>query len=214
MWRNIVENIFPIFLVFFVGAWTDKYGRKYPMLAVIISFILQDAILIGTVVAGKLAGVWTVALVSSLIISLSGNQACFISSAFSYISDHTPVDKRTVRTGVCHSLFFLGLTVGIAAGGILAKSGLGFVKIFTIAAGLELFALVYLIISMKNQPLPGVTKGKTAMQIFMELFDFQLIKDAGKCIVKKREGNTRLKLGLLILSHCCVLMPMRGTVLI
>lgn len=212
MWRTILENAFPIFLVFLVGAWTDKYGRKYPMLFVLISFILQDILLIGTVLVGNLAGMWTVTVVSSLVVSLSGNQACFISSAFSHTSDHTPVDKRTVRTGITHSLIFLGITLGLAAGGILAKSGLGFTKVFVIGAGLELFCLLYLMISMKNQPQPGVTKGKTAMQMFIELFDFQHIKDAGKCIFKKREGNTRLKLGLLLFSHACVFTPMMGNI--
>ncbi|ODM94712.1 Proton-coupled folate transporter [Orchesella cincta] len=210
VWRTVLENAFPIVLVFLVGAWSDKYGRKYPMLFVLSAFILQDILLIISVLAGNLAGTWTVAIISSVVVSLSGNQACFISSAFSYTSDHTPVEKRTVRTGILHSLVFLGITLGLAAGGILAKSGLGFIKIFALAMALESFSLVYLVISMKNRPLPGVTKGKSNTDMFMELFNFQHIKDAASCIMKKREGNTRLKLGLLLLSHACVFMPMMG----
>ncbi|CAL8124071.1 unnamed protein product [Orchesella dallaii] len=210
VWRTMLENAFPIVLVFLIGAWSDKYGRKYPMLFVLTAFILQDILLIFSVFSGNLTGAWSVAFISSIIVSLSGNQACFISCSFSYISDHTPVEKRTVRTGITHSLLFLGITVGLAVGGILSKSGMGFTKIFGIGIALETFALVYLIISITNRPLPGVTDGKSRFQIFMELFDFQHIKDAANCVMKKREGNTRLKLGLLLLSHACVFMPMCG----
>lgn len=210
MWRTMLENLFPIVLVFLVGAWSDKYGRKYPMVVGILGFIVQDILLIGTVLVGNLAGTWTVTLLSSLIVSMVGNQACFISCAFSYTSDHTPVDKRTVRTGITHSLVFLGITIGLGAGGGLAKMGLSFIHIFGVALGLEVFSLVYIMVSMKNHPLPGATNGKSISQMFMELFNFQHIRDAASCVVKKRPGNTRLKLGLLLLSHACVFTPMMG----
>ncbi|ODN01610.1 Proton-coupled folate transporter [Orchesella cincta] len=210
VWRTVLENAFPIVLVFLIGAWSDKYGRKYPMLFVLLAFILQDILLLLAVYAGNSTGAWSIAIISSIIVSLSGNQACFISCAFSYISDHTLVEKRTVRTGITHSLLFLGITIGLAAGGILSRSGMGFMKIYGIAIALETFAFVYLLISVKNTPLPGVTHGKSAFDMFMELFDFQHIRDAATCIMKKREGNTRMKLGLLLLSHACVFMPMTG----
>ncbi|CAL8124073.1 unnamed protein product [Orchesella dallaii] len=210
VWRTILDNVFPILLVFLIGAWSDKYGRKYPMLFVVLAFILQDILLIFSVFAGNLTGAWSVAFISSIIVSLSGNQACFISSAFSYISDHTDVEKRTLRTGITHSMIFLGMSIGMGIGGLLSRSGIGFIKIFAIAIIIESFAFVYLIIYIKNTPLPGATDGKSAFKIFMELFNFKYIHEAAHCVMKKREGNTRLKLGLLLLSHACVFIPMSG----
>ena len=176
----------------------------------ILAFILQDILLIGAVLAGSLAGVWTVTLISSVIVSLSGNQACFISSSFSYVSDHTPLEERTKRTGFTHSLLFLGMTLGLAVGGILSKSGLPFTKVIMVGLGLELFALVYLLVAMKNYPKKGVMKGKSYQQIFLELFNFQHVKDAYHCLTKKREGGARMKMGLLLLSHACSFAPMMG----
>ena len=91
MTRTILENALPIMLVFLVGAWSDTYGRKRPMLFVIASFILQNVLLWLSVYFDKLLGVWSIAIISSLIVSLSGNQACFMMAAFSYTSDHTKV---------------------------------------------------------------------------------------------------------------------------
>lgn len=180
------------------------------MVFVMAAYALQHLLLILAVLAGNLTGTWTITVLSSVIVSLSGNQAVLISTAFSYTSDHTPVDQRTTRTGILHSNLFLGFTLGLAAGGITASTGVSFLKVFIIGLVLEIVALVYIVIAMKNRPIPGITKGKTAMQMFLELFDFQHIKDAGKTIAKKREGNTRLKLILLLFAHACVFSPMMG----
>jgi MFS family permease len=130
--------------------------------------------------------------------------------AFSYASDNTVVEKRTMRTGITHSCIFLGLTLGLGIGGFLSHSGLSYVKCFLIGVTLELIALLYLGIMMKNQPQPGATKGKSLTLILFELFDFKHVKDAANSVFKKREGNTRTRLWLLLLAHSCCLMPMMG----
>lgn len=72
MYRTMLENAFPIVLVFLIGAWSDKYGRKLPMLFVISAFLLQNLMLILCAYFEKATGAWSVAVVSSLIASLSG----------------------------------------------------------------------------------------------------------------------------------------------
>jgi len=209
VYRTFIENAFPMFLVFLVGAWSDKYGRKFPLLLVIFAFIIQNLLLVVCVYMERSTGAMSVAIVSSLIVSLSGNQACFMVAAFSYVSDHTGVEKRTMRTTILHSCIFLGVTLGLGGGAIF--SGMGFVKTFLIGTAMEVFAFVYLLIMMTNRANPGVTKGKSYSQMFMELFDFQHIRESIKSIVKPREGNTRLKLWLMLFAHACVFMPMVGT---
>lgn len=155
MYRTILENAFPIILVFLIGAWSDKYGRKLPLLVVIGAFLLQNVLLLGCVFLQG-TGAWSVAIVSSLIASLSGNQACFMVAAFSYVSDNTVVEKRTMRTSITHCCIFLGVTLGLAGGGALSHSGLPFSKSFLIGIGVELVAFLYIWGMMKNQPQPGV----------------------------------------------------------
>ncbi len=77
-------------------------------------------------------------------------------SVFSYVSDNTIVEKRTMRTGITHCCIFLGVTLGLAAGGISSHSGIPFSTSFMIGMGLEATSLVYLCIMMTNQPQPGV----------------------------------------------------------
>lgn len=160
VYRTLLENAFPMVLVFLIGAWSDKYGRKLPMLLVIGAFLIQNVLLIGCVFLEKATGAWSVAVVSSLIASLSGNQACFMVAVFSYVSDNTVVEKRTMRTGIAHCCIFLGVTLGLAGGGALSHSGLPFATCFLLGVGLEAVSLIYLWVMMENQPQPGVRKSK------------------------------------------------------
>ncbi|CAG7685847.1 unnamed protein product [Allacma fusca] len=41
MWRTILSNFLPMILVAQIGAWSDKYGRKLPILLVAGTFILN-----------------------------------------------------------------------------------------------------------------------------------------------------------------------------
>jgi len=210
VYRTVLENAFPILLVFLIGAWSDKYGRKAPLLFVISAFILQDLLLMACVAFGNVAGIWTVVVVSSVVVSLAGNQACFMVCAFSYVSDVTPVEKRTMRTTITHCCIFLGITVGLGLGGVLSHSGLSFTKCFLLGVGMEVFSLLYIGVMMTNQAQPGAGKGKSRLTILSELFDFKHVRDAANSILKKREGKVRTKLWLLLLAHACCFTPMLG----
>lgn len=210
MYRGVLENLFPMILVCLIGPRSDKYGRKIPMLLVMLSFILQHTLLIVCALdTTSTIGANSVGFISSFIVSLTGNNACFIMSCFSYVSDTTPKDKLTQKTGITGCSIFLAITVGMGLSGAL--SSLGFVKIFTIAAIIETIGFFWLLYA-----LPNVVRDKKAVerattkQMLSELFDKQNIVDAIGSGVKARPGNDRLKILALLASHCLVMAPMMG----
>lgn len=209
MYRTMLENLFPILLVCLIGAWSDKYGRKLPLLFVAGSFIIQHLGLVACSVAST-PGAWTVGLVSSVIVSLAGNNACFGMSIFSYVADTTPKDKISGRTAITGSCFFLGITLGMGLGGALASSGLGFPKIFGLAALIEIIAFVYLLVFIPNVRDEKKIKGISTAAMIKDIFNLNHISDAIMSVFKKRSGNDRKKLLLLLMSHSLVMAPMFG----
>lgn len=210
MWRGMLENLFPMILVCLIGPWSDKYGRKIPMLAVMVSFILQHILLIVCALdPTSTIGANSVGFISSFIVSLTGNNACFIMSCFSYVSDTTPKDKLTQKTGITGCSIFLAITVGMGLSGAL--SSLGFVKIFTIAAVIETIGFIWLLYGLPNVVRDEkVLKHTTSKKMLGELFDKQNIVDAIGSGVKARPGNDRLKILALLASHCLIMAPMMG----
>ncbi|XP_037031924.1 solute carrier family 46 member 3-like [Bradysia coprophila] len=210
MWRGMMENLFPIILVCLIGPWSDKYGRKIPMLVVMVSFIVQHVLLIVCALdPTSTIGVNSVGFISSFIISLTGNNACIIMSCFSYISDTTPKDKLTQKTNITGCSIFLAVTVGMGLSGAL--SSLGFVKIFTIAAIIETIGFLWLLHGLPNVLRDeNVLKRATVKTMFSDLFDKQNVIDAIGSGVKARPGNDRLKILALLASRCLVMAPVRG----
>lgn len=210
MRRGMLENLFPMILVCLIGPWSDKYGRKIPMLAVMISFILQHVLLIVCALdPTSTIGANSVGFISSFIVSLTGNNACFIMSCFSYVSDTTPKDKLTQKTGITGCSIFLAVTVGIGLSGAL--SSLGFVKIFTIAAVIETIGFLWLLYGLPNVVRDEkAIRRTTSKKMLSELFDKQNVFDAIGSGVKARPGNDRLKILALLASHCLIMAPMMG----
>lgn len=210
MWRGMLENLFPMVLVCLIGPWSDKYGRKTPMLMVMLSFIAQHILLIICALdTTSTIGARSVGFISSFIVSLTGNNACFIMSCFSYVSDTTPKDKLTQKTGITGCSIFLAVTIGMGLSGAL--SSLGFVRIFTIAAIGETIGFVWLLYGLPNVVRnEKAVKRATNKQMLSELFDKQNVIDAIGSGVKARPGNDRLKILALLGSHCLVMAPMMG----
>lgn len=210
MWRGMLENLFPMILVCLIGPWSDKYGRKTPMLLVMFSFIVQHILLIVCALdTTSTIGARSVGVISSLIVSLTGNNACFIMSCFSYVSDTTPKDKLTQKTGITGCSIFLAVTVGMGLSGAL--SSLGFVKIFTIAAIVETIGFLWLLYGLPNVLRDEKAFEKSsAKQMLSELFDKQNVIDAIGSGIKARPGNDHLKILALLASHCLVMAPMMG----
>jgi PCFT/HCP family folate transporter-like MFS transporter 1/3 len=209
MWRTMLENLFPMVLVCLIGAWSDKYGRKIPMLLVMLSFILQHFLLVFCSLDTSIIGANSVGLISSLIVSLTGNNACFIMCIFSYVSDTTSLEKLSQKTAITGSSIFFGMTVGLALAGVMAP--LGFVVIFTVSALVEFVGFLWLLYG-----LPEVIrdekaiKGVSNSQKFRELLNMQHISDAIGSGFKSRPGNDRLKLLALLVSHSMIMAPMFG----
>lgn len=212
MWRGILENMFPMILVCLVGPWSDKYGRKTPMLLVMFSFIVQHTLLIFCALDTSIIGARTVGVISSLIVSLTGNNACFMMCCFSYVSDTTPKEKLTQKTSITGCSIFLAVTVGMGLSGAL--SSLGFVKIFTIAAFIETIGFLWLLYGLPNVVRNEKDVKRTSTQkMFSDLFDKQNVIDAIGSGMKERPGNDRLKILALLVSHCLVMAPMMGKML-
>jgi len=205
--RTVMENLFPLLLVVPIGAWSDKYGRKLPMLFVVGSFILQNLALLICVYFNKGVGGWTVTVVTSLVPALSGNTACFNMAVFSYVAAEAPPEKRTGRTAFAHSMFILGGGVGSGLGGAMAKSSLGYANIFLI--GLLMFTgnFLYILRAVKDHT---DQHSKPFGEMVLEIFNTQHLKDAFQVVRVPRPGNARTKLYILLGSYFCAYVPVMG----
>lgn len=114
-----------------LGGLSDRFGRRPILLASLFAFGL-DYLAMG------FAPTLTWLFVGRIVAGITG--ASF-NSAYAYIADVTPPERRTANFGLIGFAFGIGFIVGPALGGLLA--GYGTRAPFFVAAGLALTNVLY-----------------------------------------------------------------------
>ncbi|CAH2232455.1 jg19388 [Pararge aegeria aegeria] len=90
-WKNVVQTAIPVLIILFVGAWSDKTGKRK-------ACILMP-------------------IVGEFITSLVGGWYTNFIGVFSYIGDITSPEDRTYRIGIANLCMSLGYPIGSALSG-------------------------------------------------------------------------------------------------
>jgi DHA1 family tetracycline resistance protein-like MFS transporter len=114
-----------------LGAWSDRFGRR-PVILISCFGLAIDYVFMA--VAPSLRWLFVGRLVSGITTSN-------IATAFAYVTDVTPPEKRAKPFGLISAVFGLGFVVGPAVGGYLGDINLRFP--FWAAAGLSLANAIY-----------------------------------------------------------------------
>lgn len=214
IYKSLLVNACPMLYVLFLGPWSDKYGRKVPLLLPTFGYCLQSVLLVIFSVVES-ADAYVILLTATLSITvIGGSTRIFAMGAMSYIGDTSTDNVRTVRIGFYRCCSALGYPVGFALGAALIKSSLSPTTCFlisTVVSGISLFLVIFCV---KNTPHPSIKKeegteglGKSAAKSALDP------RNALKVLsvpFKKRENNGRLKLILLLGAYVCVLAPFIG----
>ncbi|XP_064092201.1 probable peptidoglycan muropeptide transporter SLC46 [Macrobrachium nipponense] len=233
LYNGIIAAVLPLFFILFMGAWSDKYGRKVPLVAVQIGHLLHAA---GYLLASFVPS-WPVELLLlvTFLDTLGGGTVSFLTAANSYVGDVTSEESRTSRVGLANSIWFLGGPAGTLLGTYIYNQG-GYVPLFATSLVFSLIAVIYIIVILPESHGPFAKKtgsessqktvlsmrdsiavvyglesnaSKAANQSQQEItvrtmikdfFNPRRILDSFKSTLRKREGNTRALILLLIFT--------------
>ena len=228
MYNGIIMAFLPLFFILFMGAWSDKYGRKVPLYTATLGhFCWALGYLINSWVTQ-----WPVEylLMAALMDSLGGGNVSFLTAANAYISDVTSEESRTTRVGLANSIWFLGGPIGTLLGTYIYMYG-GYQILFGTSLVLHCISLVYLFFlpeshgpfakhkmskSFQNQTeeqqLARLSSKKpdeivedpnkiSVWKMFLDFFNYERIVDSFRCTFKPRGGFVRIFILLLILCN-------------
>lgn len=142
-WKNIVQTTIPVILILFVGAWSDKTGKRKAciLIPIVGEFMSCIGFIINTYFFYELP-VQVTALTESIFPAITGGWFTNFIGVFSYIGDITTKENRTYRVGLVNMFMSLGYPIGSALSGVIL-SWVGYYGVFLISASLYLFSLVY-----------------------------------------------------------------------
>ena len=116
MYYRIIVNLPAIFLGLFCGAWSDKYGRKVPMLLPSLGSVFSVLLYMCSLASDN----WTIGwiLVGAFVQGIFGKSSVITMAVNSYASDITDKEDRTQKLGKLLAMNFFGLFVGSLLSGI------------------------------------------------------------------------------------------------
>ena len=142
-WKNVVQTAIPVMIILFVGAWSDKTGKRKIciLLPIVGEFLTCIGFIINTYFFYELPAE-VAALTESIFPAITGGWFTNFIGVFSYIGDITSVEDRTFRVGLVNMFMSLGYPIGSALSGVLL-SWIGYYGIFSLSASLYFFSLIY-----------------------------------------------------------------------
>ena len=190
-----VNSIPSIVLGLMVGSWSDRIGRKIPLVIGCIGlalgslcFVISTSSWIPTIIlfflACSIRGLFCTASITRTAI-------------YSYVADMTPNTERTTRMSTLLAVNFVGLFLGSFLAGVILEIG-DFSTEFAIMIGMiSIYAIAILFLMPYDKPaLPVNDKS------FENNSTLSYIRGTIQCLLKERNDNGRR----YILASLCTLM--------
>ncbi|CAL1274741.1 unnamed protein product [Larinioides sclopetarius] len=181
----------------FLGPWSDKYTRKYPMIMSATGMFFEALATAILTFFPRISPIWYV--VATIFTGLSGGLIISMSSAASYISDITDERSRAGRFAVVEFANISAIVMGNLVGGQIYKS-YGYQEVMVISPISFGCAILYAIIIIKETK-PPITRDRFC-EVAGDLIRLDNIKKSYDTCSKKRPGNIRLQIWLLIYISC------------
>lgn len=145
MWKSVIHTIVPTILMLFIGAWSDKTGRRKICMLMPIIGEMSTCILnmINTYFFYEVNVEWTV-FMEVISPSLTGGWYTMFLGTFSYLGDITSREMRTFRMGILNLCMTIGFPIGMGLSGVLLRY-LGYYGVFAISLSFHVLNLCYVI---------------------------------------------------------------------
>ncbi|XP_013184458.2 proton-coupled folate transporter [Amyelois transitella] len=213
-WKSVIQTSVPTILMLFVGAWSDKTGRRkicmiLPLFGEFMTCLLN---IVNTYFFYEVPVELTV-FMEVIFPSLTGGWYTMFLGAFSYLGDVTSRETRTFRIGILNLCMTIGFPIGMGLSGVLLKL-LGYYGVFTISALLQLTNICYVYFMLEDhrwlEKKDNKDKKTGVRSFLLEFFDIRSLKETLEIAFKKGANNRRLRVCLILSVVCLTFGPMWG----
>jgi len=204
-YTNIAMTIPSVLTGYYLGSWSDKFGRKTPILIPIAGAAACNLFFI---FAAAYSGAPLYLLViGNFVQGMCGGYATVITSVMSYMGDISSTKNRTSRIAILESMTFSGGIIGYFLNGALLPR-IGHAAIFLIQLAIDALIVLYVLVRVRDVTPYGCTEGVVRLQppSWGAVLSPAHIKEALYTFVKRRPGLQRLYLGLILGSAVVVLL--------
>ncbi|CAL1294148.1 unnamed protein product [Larinioides sclopetarius] len=202
-YNNTCLFLFTFISTFYVGSWSDRLGRKLPMLIPPIGTVI--AACINAVLSYFIKIHMVYFFITAFISGITFGYVGIIATSFGYISDFTLEQSRTKRIVILESMIFIGCTIGMKIAGLFLKHVHyerelnNFVMLYIFEAIICTAITVYIIFRIPSYSLQEPISCSS-------LFSLRHVGDSLRTIFRSREEGKRTKIILILITLCLIYM--------
>lgn len=199
LWNDIAGHSGQILLALFMGAWSDKRGRKLPLLIGLIGKLYYSTM----IVVNAMQPTWPLEYVvytATLPMAFTGADVAIFAAAFTYLVDVSSEKYRTIRVTLLEVCYLATMPSGIALGSYLFRkvTNRSYAIMFTINASLMLISIIYTLFVLKWRTNSKQRPLSEANNLFLDFFDYNHVVQTYKTLSKNRPKYHRSFLLILI----------------
>lgn len=201
MYAHIAQYLPAVFVVLLLGTWSDKRGRRLPIIVPFLGYFLTS--LSVTAVSYFWTLPPTYLLLAYLPLSFTGGLMGVYAGVYPYLTAVTTQRARTTRISFLAVVILGSATIGIASG-IGAFKHFGYVGVFGSQATLIGCSIVYSLLVLKERPEGDVTAESPWSGGVLHVLSPSYLKETLLVAFKRRSGGKRGD----ILGHIVIMMIM------
>ncbi|GFU31643.1 hypothetical protein NPIL_252001 [Nephila pilipes] len=190
----------------FVGAWSDKYSRKIPLIVAFLGLIVDG--LGSTISAAFLNSRVEFLYIAALFTGISGGMISVLTVLYSYAADTTTFSKRTIKYALMETAFGLSMPLGQLAGGWLYE-WVGYIPVFLVSTCCHIFSLGWVLFIL--QETKGLDNKDSWNVRFRNFWSFQPVMESFRATIKQRPNKGRAQILLLILAMSLAVLSYAST---
>lgn len=201
LYNSLCGHIGPVIIAMFMGAWSDKRGRKLPLLLGLLGKLYYSIMII----VNDSQKTWPlefVAYTATLPSTITGADVAIFAAAFSYISDITTKESRTTRVTILEVCYLATMPAGIALGKFLFSNvtNRSYSIMFAINSTMLALSVIYTFFALKWRTNEKQRPLSEADNVFTDFFDLDHVKETFRTVFKKRPMKRRTFFLLLIFA--------------
>uniref|UniRef100_A0A2H1V1J8 SFRICE_002447 n=1 Tax=Spodoptera frugiperda TaxID=7108 RepID=A0A2H1V1J8_SPOFR len=215
MWKSVLLTALPSLLILFLGAWSDRTGkRKICILLPIFGDLLMCLNDLLNAYYFYELPVQVTMFFDGFFPAITGGWITTYMGIFAYISDISSEENRTFRVGIANLCLTAGGPIGSVLSGILLN-WTGYYGVFTISALLNLISILYgfFLINDPKRPVTEKPKQNESFNVrgfLKSFFDIKHVKDTLTVAFKKGPNKRRTKSILVLASIAFIYGPSHG----
>ncbi|XP_026805834.1 proton-coupled folate transporter-like isoform X2 [Rhopalosiphum maidis] len=192
-WKALVQQLVPIALAIAAGTWSDRHGRRRPLIVLpIVGQILADALSLYCTVVWSVSPALT-ATVQAAALSLTGGPPMLFNGINSYVADTTTDEWRTVKYGMVGGTMAMGGILGMLVYGfVMVNVGFVVAYVMSIVLGLIAFAFTFMLIRDDG------TQQQLNRNVVLAVNPLDMLRNCYLVLTKRRTGRSKLTLCLIL----------------